>query len=71
MQKLEAELQIFQQRAETAKGNDTRLARLMTDMENTYQIPAMRNLLENWSKATTGAAEILQVYQYISSLRDI
>ena len=71
MQKLEAELQIFQQRAEIAKGNDNRLARLMTDMEHTYQIPAMKSLLENWSKATTGAAEILQVYRYISSLRDI
>lgn len=71
MQKLENELQIFRQRAETAKGNDTRLARLMTDMENTYQIPAMKSLLEDWSKTTTGAAEILQVYQYISSLRDI
>lgn len=71
MQKLEAELQIFLQRAETAKGNDNRLARLMTDMEHTYQIPVMKSLLENWSKATNGAAEILQVYRYISSLRDI
>lgn len=71
MQKLEAELQIFLQRAETAKGNDNRLARLMTDMEKAYQIPAVKSSLEDWSRTTTGAADILQVYQYISGLRDI
>lgn len=45
---------------------DSRLANLMTDLENAYRIPASRN--ENFEKENPF---VIQLYQTVSEERDI
>jgi hypothetical protein len=66
-----AELQIFIERAEKAKGDDIRLAAIMTDMEHRYKIPLVLRFLPEWKEKTPEAERILKTYHYISGLRDL
>ena len=62
-------LNTYIDRAEAAAGDDRRLAAVMTDMEQQYEIPSLAVLLPAWERQTPGAKEILAVYRGISGMR--
>lgn len=66
-----AELEKYLDRARAAKDNDERLAAIMTDMENRYDIPALASWLPSWEKKTPHAQRIFEVYKYVSGLRNL
>lgn len=66
-----SELDKYLDRAEKAKGDDVRLAAIMTDMERKYEIPSLAIWLPDWEKKTPNASRIFEVYKYISGLRSL
>lgn len=64
------ELEKYLERAKAATGDGKRLAAIMTDMEQNYEIPLLANWIPEWEKATPDASRILKTYRYISNLRD-
>lgn len=63
------ELEKYFERAKVAQDNDERLAAILTDMENRYDIPALASRLPEWNQKTPHAARIFETYKYISGLR--
>jgi hypothetical protein len=64
-----AELTIYLERAKAAQDDDARLARIMTDMENRFDIPRLASRLPEWERNMLYATNILETYKYISGLR--
>lgn len=65
------ELQAYINRADKAKNDAARLAVIMTDIEQRYQLPALASGLARWETTVPHAAQILTTYRYIANLRDI
>lgn len=66
-----SELEKYLERANTAKNDVQRLAAIMKDMEQHYEIPMLSKSLPEWESKTPDAARIQKTYRYIAGIRDM
>ena len=64
-----SELEKYIEQSEKAKGDDERLAAIMTDMERKYKIPILAKWLPDWQGKPLNATRVFEIYKYISGLR--